>query len=259
MRNSGRSAMAARGTCRLCGRTFEQYAGAPTVYCKRCRARADKKVGRTLRARCKECGKAFDAASLLLRYCSDKCRVDGRRRRVRESSRRYRADPEKRAMLSAQRRARAASLRAKDGRGGRGKGRPQRRPQRRTPRRRPAGRAAAPRSSVCRLCGRTFEEYGRVRYHFYCKRCTAKTDRAAARTLRVDCGICGKMFATTHRSVRYCSTACSNESKRRSDRKSNRKRMADPEKRAVMAAAVRAQFAARMDGKRGPRRRRRAA
>lgn len=247
--------MAARDACRLCGRGFVQYAGAPTVYCKRCAAKADRAVGRTVRTKCKECGKAFDAASLLLRYCSDECRIEGRRRRVREDARRHRADPEWRAMISAQRRAKAANLRAQDGRKRRWKGRQQPQP-RRPP---PAGRAAAPKSYVCGLCGSAFGHYGGAGRRFYCRRCVAKMDRAAARVLRVACGMCGKKFSTKNRAVRYCSTSCSYKSKRRSDIESNRRRMADPEKRAVAAAAVRAGFAARQAEKNRRRRKRPAA
>ncbi len=69
--------------------------------------------------------------------------------------------------------------------------------------------------------------------------------------LRVDCRECGKEFSTTNRIVRYCSDACRAAGKARGKRESNRERMADPEKRDLAAARIRAGKAARGGGARG--------
>ena len=226
-------AMAERGTCRLCGSALEQYGRAGRhSCCRQCTAKAGGDAGRTVRTECKECGRAFAAATLRARYCSDECRIEGRRRRVRECIRRYLADPGKRAIMMAQRRARAASRRAEKEREARGNEQRQPRPRPR----RTAGRAAARKSSVCRLCGCAFEQYGRTGRHSYCRQCTARADREVARTLRVECGICGKEFSSVHRAVRYCSTACSAEARRRGAREGARRRVADQRRRAAAAA-----------------------
>ena len=70
--------------CGLCGRTFEQYAYRRTNYCKRCRARIDRKINAVLAVDCKVCGKRFFTKSPLAKYCSLECRnaVRNRRRRV---------------------------------------------------------------------------------------------------------------------------------------------------------------------------------
>ena len=197
---------------------------------------------------CKVCGKAFATKLRSAKYCSDACRAEATRRYNRECMRRYLADPEKRAIILARTRAAAAARRARE-RGGH------------PPKaRRSAGRAApaaAPKSDTCRLCGRSFAQYGGAS-HAYCKRCTAKADRAIAKALRVDCKTCGKAFSTTNRSVRYCSDACRAEGQRRGKRELNRKRMADPERRAIARAHMRAWSAARRGGKAGRPKRRQA-
>ena len=245
-----RGALAATSACALCGRTFAQRGHSRHAFCGPCRARADKKVGRARTVKCGECGKPFSTSASRARYCSDPCRSGALRRYNREYMRRYVADPEKRAICAARTRASAAArrarARAKDDKEGRGQGRPRQSA-------RGAGHAprAAPSSTgVCALCGRTFAQYGRTA-HSYCRSCTAKADREIARVLRVDCRECGKRFPTTSRIVRYCSDACRAAGKARGKRKSNRERMADPEKRALAAARIRARKAARSGDARG--------
>ena len=97
--------------CRLCGRTFAQYGRGVHAYCKRCTAKADREIARTVHAKCRECGKRFTAATRNARYCSDKCRADGAQRGRRESIRRVEADPEKRSRLAAQSRSYRAARR----------------------------------------------------------------------------------------------------------------------------------------------------
>ena len=234
--------------CSMCGRSFVQRGRGRRAYCKQCTAKADREVGRTVRAQCRECGKAFAAARTSARYCSDECRIKGRRSRVREGLRRYMADPEKRAIMLARRRAWDASRRAvkeREGRGKEGRGKEQQRlRQRRTP-----GSVAAPKSSECRLCGRTFKQYGRSARHAYCKLCAAKAEREITRVIHTKCKECGKAFSTKRRTVRYCSTECSAEARRRSLRECAHRRMADPKKRAAATAAVRVWFADRRDKK----------
>lgn len=237
--------MAGPTPCRLCGRGFEKYGGAYHAYCRRCAAKADGEVGRVLSVPCRECGGEFSTRTRAAKYCSDACRTDAARRLNREHARRYMADPEKRAMAMARIRAQAASRRAGDGRGG--KGRPR-------PRRQSGGhgtvcpptRTAPPSRTLCRLCGRGFAPYG-GKSRSYCKRCTAKADRAIGRVLSVKCKECGKAFSTKSRAVRYCSAPCRAEGGRRSARECGRRRMSDPETRAVSRARSRAHSAASRD------------
>ena len=98
-------------TCRLCGRGFEQYGRGWRAYCRRCTSKADRAVAARLRAKCKECGKAFTTSNRAVRYCSDGCRAEGLRRSGRRSKGRIKADPEKRALAAAQRRAWSAARR----------------------------------------------------------------------------------------------------------------------------------------------------
>ena len=220
-------------TCVLCGTSFAPYGRGSRTFCKRCAARADRRAARTHRADCKACGKRFAAASRSFRYCSDECRADGVRRRNREHQRKYMADPERRAIAMARARAYTAA-RASRERGGRP-------PQPQPPMR--ADPNAEP--TVCRLCGRTFAQYGRTNRHVYCKRCTAKADRDAGRTLRTECRTCGGRFSTASRAARYCSDECRAEGKRRATQESDRRFKADPERRALAAAQNRARNAAR--------------
>ena len=104
--------------CALCGRNFVPYGNARPVHCKRCRAKADREIGRKLAIKCKECGRAVAAPSRGAVYCSKECRADARRRVARESARRLRKDPEQRARNAARARAWAAAHRGgKKGRG----------------------------------------------------------------------------------------------------------------------------------------------
>ena len=228
-----RSAMSGHAaTCKLCGTGFAPYSRGVHAYCKRCTTRADREAERALHVDCKECGKRFDAPSRRVRYCSDACRVDGTRRRNRVHQRRYMADPEKRAVAIA--RARAYSAASASRRRG---GRP---PQPQAPSR--ADPNAEP--SVCRLCGRAFAQYGRG-IHAYCKRCTAKADREAGRTLRMKCSVCGSKFSTAARSAKYCSDECRADAKLRGYLERYRRFKADPKRRAMAAARERARHAAR--------------
>ena len=211
------------------------------MYCKPCTAKADRAIAAKLHADCKECGKRFAAARSTSRYCSQACRTGALRRYNREYQRRSMADPEKYSIILARNRAAAAAARM-SGRDGRSPGQPQA-PHRANPNAEP---------SVCRLCGRNFLPYGRAN-HAYCKRCTAKADREIARNLHVKCRECGKAFTTTNRNVRYCSKACGAEGARRSRRESRRRSMADPEKRAIESAYVRAWHAAQRSGRQGGR------
>ena len=104
--------------CALCGRDFMPYGNARPVHCKRCRAKADRAIGRKLAVKCKECGNAVAAPNRGALYCSKECKADGRRRIARESARRRREDPEQRARNAASARAWVAAHRGgKKGRG----------------------------------------------------------------------------------------------------------------------------------------------
>ena len=101
------------------------------------------------------------------------------------------------------------------------------------------------------MCGRSFEPHSRTGRHAHCKRCTAKADREIARKPRVACKECGKAFSTKTRVVRYCSDACRASVARRARIETRRKRMADPERRALDLARGRAYYAARRAEERG--------
>ena len=58
--------------------------------------------------KCKACGKAFHTKTRSIRYCSEACRTEARRRLNLEYNRRYMADPAKRAIMLARTRAAAA-------------------------------------------------------------------------------------------------------------------------------------------------------
>ena len=190
------------------------------------------------------CGRAFSPKAHSSRYCSEACRIEGRRRRVRECARRYMADPEKLAAATARRRAVNARRRAMAGM--------KKRPVHDGP---SAGRplpAAAPGTIAYRLCGRGFAPYGGAR-RVYCKPCTDRTDGEVGGARLARCRVCGGEFSTTHRIVKYCSTACGGEARRRKAREYDRRRMADPDRRAA-AAARRRSCAARRDRKAEPAR-----
>ena len=227
--------MAQTVDCRLCGRSFVRPGSGNHAYCKRCAARTDRVISEVRRVDCKACGKPLSTTNRSVRYCSDECRADGRRRRAREYSSRVRADPEKRAIAYARTRAIAARHRAADAGGlektGRG-------------RRQAAGSAAKTRTLDCKLCGRGFEMRGRG-VRSYCKQCTAKADMAAAKARRRRCKECGRRFESKAHFVLYCSKECSAMGTRRGERRRNRKRMADPEKRALKSAMQRAIFRAK--------------
>ena len=221
----------------LCGKSFVARGKGRRYYCKPCTARTDRAVAREHDTECKECGKRFSKTARFRVYCSDKCRIDGGRRRIREYMRGYMADPEKRAMCLARIRVSAANRKAREGAGGRTA----------TGDRRKDGRdAARPPSSplnakrgTCGLCGRSFAPYGRAK-RIHCKQCAARFDREISRMLSVKCKECGKEFSTKSRNVRYCSDKCRTDGSRRSARESARSRAADPELRAIRAARGRA-------------------
>ena len=100
--------------CALCGRYFAPHGGRGRrpVHCKRCRAKADKEIGRERALNCKECGTRFSTSNRAVRYCPKACSAAGRNRISRESGRRRMADPEKRAADLARTRARSAASRA---------------------------------------------------------------------------------------------------------------------------------------------------
>ena len=229
--------MAEAAACRLCGRSLARSGGDGRVYCRPCTAKADREVARTLRVECRECGKKFSTRTRVARYCSDACRSDNMRRYNREYMRRYKADPEKRAVIAARARAMHARRRGRTEDGGsrpravRGAGS------------RPRA-AAEPKEAACGLCGRSFAPYGGTR-HAYCRQCTAKTDREASRTLRVECRECGGMFSTKSRVVRYCSKECGMAGKRRNDLDYSRRSASDPEKAVMNLARTRARNAAK--------------
>ena len=243
-----RGPVAKTTTCRACGRDFERFCRSGfNSYCKRCTARADKEIAKTLSVDCKECGKAFPARMRTVRYCSDKCRAA--HRIDAETRRRRNADPEKRAIKMARARAHNAARRARE-RGGR-----------KPPR---AGRdATSPRSGAkaaeprpCALCGRSFAPPGgRGRRPVHCRRCAARADRKIGRERTLNCKECGARFSTPKRNVRYCSKACSADSRRRATLERYHRRMADPEKRALAAARRRAQLAANRAREKGRGRR----
>ena len=217
--------------CKMCGASFAPRGRGTRAFCRRCTAKADREARRALRMDCKECGKRFSASRRSDRYCSRECSAERTRRNSLEYVRRILADPEKRAVFLARTRIAAAARRAEN-RGGRPPPPP------------PRGiKKAEP--STCRLCGRIFVPSGYVRHASYCRRCTARADREVGRTLRVDCKACGKKFSTTNRAVRYCSDECRAEGLRRSRRESKHRMRADPEKRALAAAQMRARSAAR--------------
>ena len=232
-----RGAMSVRPACRLCGRNFAPYGrGRARTFCRRCAARADREAARTLHVDCKACGKGFAAASRTVRYCSDECRAEGARRLNIEYQRKYKADPERRAIATARTRASAAARAARK-RGGRP-------PQKRPPMR--VDPNAEP--SVCRLCGRTFAQYGHTPCNAYCKRCAARADREITRMVDAKCRACGKAFTAAGRTFHYCSKACRADGARRGRRESRRRLRADPAKRALAEAQERLSRAARRGG-----------
>ncbi len=232
--------MARPAACRLCGRGFERRERhGRRVYCEQCTARADKAIAGKLHVKCKECGKALATTSHRVRYCSKACSAEYARHYNREYQRKALADPAKRAIILARVRASAAARAARK-RGGRPL-------QRQAPMR--VDPDAEP--STCRLCGRSFAQYGNTNRHAYCRQCTARANKAITEKLHVKCKECGKEFTTTNRSARYCSDECRTDGTRRSRRECRLRRMADPEKRATAAAYARAQSAARKVEKQG--------
>ena len=229
--------MAGRHACLVCGRAFVPYGRGRHVYCKRCRGRADRSIGRTVKAQCRECGSAFTTSRHTVQFCSAACRLEARRRYSRENMRRQMADPQYRAMAAARRRVSNARRRGEAGE------KERRQAAGRAGR---ASRAAPPRTIACRLCGRGFEPRGRGA-PVYCKRCRDKADRDAAKVPSLKCRECGKAFTASHRLVRYCSDECRAATARRVNHQRYRRRMDDPEERAKLAARMRAWNAAKRD------------
>ena len=234
-------------TCRTCGRGFERSRRAsPYVYCKRCTARADKEVARKPRVDCKECGRTFSAKMRTVRYCSDACRTAAARRANAESQRRYKADPQNRARMLALARASAARRAAERG------DKPPPLASRDVKSLRPNARSAEP--YPCALCGLDFAPYG-GRRPSYCKRCRAGVDKEIGRKRTLNCKECGKEFSTLNRTVRYCSKECNAAGRSRISNKSSRRRLEDPEIRALDAARQRARSVARRAREEGSGRR----
>ena len=245
-----RGPVAKTTTCRACGRDFERFGRAsPYAYCKRCAARADREIARMPRVDCRECGKAFSAKTRTVRYCSDACRAAAARRAGIERERSRMADPEKRARRLASARARAAANRARE-RGGR---RPTPRAGRGAARTRRGAKAVEPHQ--CELCGRDFAPYGTGKHPVHCKRCRSRVDKEIGRERALNCKECGTRFSTPNRGVRYCSKACRADSRRRVALERYHSRMADPEKRTLLAARSRAGAAARRGKQEGGGRR----
>ena len=235
--------MAGSTACGLCGRTFAPYGSTRHSYCKACTARFDREAAKPHRIDCKECGKKFTARMRTVRYCSDECRVDGKRRFLREYMRRYLADPGNHGRMLARVRAAKSARMAREGRGGRqGQRRRRQGPQPR------AGRSAAgkAKSRTCGLCGSTFAPYGGAR-HTYCKRCTARADREVSKARRNDCKECGKAFTAVPHSVLYCSDKCRASGKRRMALERRSRVAADPERHAALLARQRVWHAAHKD------------
>ena len=258
--------MARTGACRLCGNGLDPRRGAGRrSYCEGCAAKADKKAAQRPRVDCKECGKAFSTMTRTVRYCSDACRAAAARRSNNENQRRYAADPKNRAIKLARARVSAAARRARDraggvvvvGGGGENPPPPPTLPLPPPPRRAtrdaegPGRNATAAEPYACALCGRSFAPYGSGARPVHCKRCRAKADKEIGKKLAVNCKECGKKFSTPNRIVKYCSTKCRAAGRSRISRESSRRRMADPEARALVAARWRAWDAARRGGKKG--------
>ena len=243
--------MAKATVCRLCRRSITPSGrGGRPVYCRRCTAKADRENARKPRVACKECGKAFPTKTRSVRYCSDGCRTASARRANIESRRRYEADPKKRAIKLARERARAAARRARE----RGE-RPPPRARRDVKGLRRNAKAAEP--YACGLCGRDFAPYGGAR-PVHCKRCSAKIDRELGRKLTAKCRECGKAFTAPTRIAKYCSKVCRDDGRRRANREGDRRRMDDPDARALAAARTRASVTAYRARKKRLGRRRRA-
>ena len=242
----GRGAGMAKSTvCGLCGRTFGPYGGAHRSYCKSCMAKSDREASGPHRLVCKECGKEFSSRTRTVRYCSDECGVNGKRRVLREYMRKYMADPAHHARALARIRAAKAARRAREGGGKPRRPKPQSNAGRRAARRSPRG-AGSTKSSPCGLCGRTFAPYGRVR-HAYCKQCTTKADAEAGTSHRKDCRECGKEFTAKPHAVLYCSDACRASGKRTNVLEYRRRIAADPARHAAKLARQRAWYAAHKD------------
>ena len=107
---------------------------------------------------------------------------------------------------------------------------------------------------ACKLCGRNFKLHGGGHVS-YCNRCMERAGGKLHRVLSLKCAVCGKGFSASTSLARYCSDGCRTEGRRRSDRECYRRRMADPETRALVRARSRLAVAAVAARKRGGRRR----
>ena len=228
--------MARPTACRLCGRDIEPHGrGNRAAFCKRCNAKADKMVAKRTRMDCRECGKAFPVKNRAVRYCSDACRTAAARRTNAENQRKYTADPRNHARKLALARASAARRAAARGE------KPPPRASRGVKSLRP--NAKSPEPYACALCGRDFAPYG-GRRPIHCKRCAAEADKEICREMTLNCKECGKKFSTLNRIVRYCSRECNAAGRSRISNKGSRRRLEDPETRAMAAARQRARNAA---------------
>ena len=249
--NPARGAMARQPACRLCSRSVKPSGrGKTPSYCKRCTAKADREIAKKPRVDCQECGKTFSTRTRSVRYCSDACRTAAARRADIVNQRRHEADPWNRAMKLARARRAATARRAR----ARGR-RPPTRASRDVKSLKRNAKAAEP--YPCELCGRDFAPYGGAR-PVHCRRCSARIDMEIDKERAVKCMECGKKFSTPTRVARYCSRACSAAGRARTSREGERRRMADPEARALAAARTRAWVAANRGRKKGRGGRRRA-
>ena len=195
--------MLGTAACRLCGRRFRTRYGRPLHYCARCAARVDRKVARTHRAGCRECGRAFETPSLAVRYCSDPCRKKARARGRTASASASAAAAPRRA------RKRAAKCLVCGGAfpPDKGKGRPMSYCS-------PPCRAEGTRARMREYMRRYLSDPDRRALH--AARLRASSARrsavgAADHVRSVRCALCGTGFSTAVPHARYCSDPCRKE------------------------------------------------
>ena len=200
--------------CRLCGRAFEPRRTGSRHCCAPCTARAVKDAAKPRRIQCRECGREFAAPHQAVRYCSDPCRKKGYARHKNSIARR--------------------PTRSRGG------------------------------AAKCRACGKEFAAPTRsVRYcsdpcrkDGYARHRARWQPRPARKGETLECRACGRAFESDRGPGRlrvYCSAECRAEGERAYIREYMRRYLADPERRAVQAARVRASAARRRAGKKGGR------
>lgn len=65
--HAGGKAAAEAAACGLCGRGLAAYGRGRHAYCKRCMAKTDREIARTLRTGCRACGKALATTNRIVR------------------------------------------------------------------------------------------------------------------------------------------------------------------------------------------------